>query len=300
MTLKEEVKAGSIIAAALFLLSAFIILIGGSGFFEKYDRYTVQFMNVAGLETGSQVRLGGVRVGRVLEVQAPKKPGEPVTAVIGIQKATTLYQGTKAIISQTGFVGDIYLLLSIQNTTEETIAPGSLIPSQERVQFDVLMSRVETLSQSVDVLIKDINELFSRKNVKGIETLIGNTNQAIMTGSSNLDNVTMSLKTTADKLSAVLAETEGLIAENKGEISKVIQKAREDLQKAGEMIAHIEATALTVEKTAGTAGTAIEQMSESMDLLIGSMTTTTEEMRALIQELNNKPWSIMYKERNDQ
>ncbi len=295
--MKEEIKAGIIIVTSLIILSGFIILIGGSQVFEKFDKYYIKVMNAAGLEVGSQVKLGGVRIGRVLSIKAPNGPGEPVTVEIGIRKGAALYKGTKASITQIGFVGDIYLLLSVDKTTTERIKVGDIIPSQEQVQFDVLMSKVDGLSQTVDGLIKDIDKLFSEKNIKGIETLIGNTNEAIVSGSSNLDKVASSLKGTTDKLELVLNEIEELVKGNKGEVSQMIKKAREDLEKAGEMIKSIEATAKSVEKTSKSADRAIELQSQNLEILLNSMNKTTEDLQDLFQEIKNKPWSIIYKER---
>ncbi|MDP2754470.1 MAG: MlaD family protein [Nitrospirota bacterium] len=295
--MKEEIKAGIIIVTSLIILSGFIILIGGSQVFEKFDKYYIKVMNAAGLEVGSQVKLGGVRVGRVLSIKAPNGPGEPVTVEIGIRKGAALYKGTKASITQIGFVGDIYLLLSVDKTTTERIKVGDIIPSQEQVQFDVLMSKVDGLSQTVDGLIKDIDKLFSEKNIKGIETLIGNTNEAIVSGSSNLDKVASSLKGTTNKLELVLNEIEELVRDNKGEVSQMIKKAREDLEKAGEMIKSIEATAKSVEKTSKSADRVIELQSQNLEILLNTMNKTTEDLQDLFQEIKNKPWSIIYKER---
>ena len=84
-SIKEEIKAGLIVIISLVLLSGFIILIGGSQFFEKLDKYYVKVMDAAGLEVGAQVKLGGVRIGRVLNINAPKGPGQPITIEIGIK-----------------------------------------------------------------------------------------------------------------------------------------------------------------------------------------------------------------------
>src|SRR4030042_1156117 len=295
--MKEEIKAGIIIVTSLIILSGFIILIGGSQVFEKFDKYYIKVMNAAGLEVGSQVKLGGVRIGRVLSIKAPNGPGEPVTVEIGIRKGAALYKGTKASITQIGFVGDIYLLLSVDKTTTERIKVGDIIPSQEQVQFDVLMSKVDGLSQTVDGLIKDIDKLFSEKNIKGIETLIGNTNEAIVSGSSNLDKVASGLKGTTNKLELVLNEIEELVRDNKGEVSQMIKKAREDLEKAGEMIKSMEATAKSVEKTSKSADRVIEIQSQNIEILLNTMNKTTEDLQDLFQEIKNKPWSIIYKER---
>ena len=77
------------------------------------------------------------------------------------------------MITQLGFVGDLYLLLAIDKTTGEKIRVGDVIPSEEAVQFALIMSRVEGLTRSVDGLIKDVDKLFSQKNLDGRRTPCG-------------------------------------------------------------------------------------------------------------------------------
>ncbi len=293
--LKDEIKAGAIIVASLIVLTVFIILIGGRQFFEKFDNYYVMVMNAGDLEAGAQVKLGGVRVGRVLSIRAPEGPGKPVTIEIGIKKGTALYKGTRALITQIGFVGDTYLLLSVDKTSSERLKVGAIIPSDEQVQFTMLMARLEGLSQSVDGLIRDIDRLFSQRNIEGIERLVGNTNKAIASGSSNLDKVASGLKGTTDKLQLVLDEVEKLVRGNKADVSQMIKKAREDLDKAGDMIRTMEQTAKTVDKTSRSVDRAIDLQSQNLDNLLNTMTRTTEDLQDVLQEIKNKPWSILYK-----
>jgi ABC-type transporter Mla subunit MlaD len=294
--MKEVIKAGLLIIVSLLILSGFIILIGGSQFFEKFDNYSVKVMNAAGLEVGAQVRLGGVRMGRVLDIKAPKKPGEPVIIEIGIKRGTPLYKGTKAYITQVGFVGDIYLLLSVANTFDERIELGSVIPSEELVQFSLLMKKLEGISQSLDGLLKDISRIFSPKNVEEIEKLLGNTNKAIVTGSSQLEMIASSLKNTTKKLELVLNEVEELVRGNKEEVTHLIKKAREDLDRAGDTIKTIEKAAKSIDKTSQSIDRAVDLQSQNLDDLINSMSKTTEELQIFLQEVKTKPWSFFYKE----
>lgn len=286
---QEMIKAGILVGASLLIMGAFIMLIGGGKLFEKFDAYTIKVKNSAGLEVGSQVRLGGVRVGRVGSISEPSGAGEPVVIEIGLRKGTRIYQGTKAMVSQVGFVGDLYLLLAVDQTTNELIKPGGTIPAIESIDFSVVMSRVDTLSQSVDGLVKDVNKVFSPKNVQGIEDLVANTNKAIVSTSANIDQVAKSLKTTATKLDRVLTEVEALVKNNKGELGELIKKARVDLERAEEMIKSFEKTAKTVDRT-------VEVQSINLDNLLNTMTRTTEELENVIQDLKAKPWSIIYKE----
>jgi phospholipid/cholesterol/gamma-HCH transport system substrate-binding protein len=313
-SIKEEIKAGLIVIISLVLLSGFIILIGGSQFFEKLDKYYVKVMDAAGLEVGAQVKLGGVRIGRVLNINAPKGPGQPITIEIGIKNGTILYKGTQALITQVGLVGDIYLLLSVDRTTKERIQVGETIPSEEQVQFARIMAKVEDLSKSIDRLISDVDKLFSQKNIKGIEKVIENTNRTIVSASSSVDKIVSALKGTTDKIELVLNEIEGFVRDNKGEVSLVIKKGRETIEKAEEMIKAFEGTAntlsstinstsksvdktiMSVDKTVKSVDQAIDLQSQNLDQLLNLMTRTTEDLQDLIQELKAKPWGLIYKE----
>lgn len=295
--MKEEVKAGIIIVLSIFVMSVFIIFIGGGRLFDDFDKYYVHVNNAGGLEIGAQVRLGGVRVGRILSINPPEGPGDPVKVEIGVKKGTVLYEGTKAMITQLGFVGDIYLLLTVHNTKQEKINVGDVIPSKEQFQFDMLMSKLEDLSVSVENLVKDINKIFSQKNIKGIETLVENTNKAIVSGATDINQIASSLQETTDKLKIVLDGIEDIIYENRDEIAELIKRAREDLEKAGEMFESFEATAKSIEATSQSADEAINLQSQNLDTLLNTLNQTTEELQELLQEIKNKPWSIIRMEK---
>jgi len=293
---KEEIKAGLIVVTSLILLSGFIILIGGTQFFEKLDKYYVKVMDAAGLEVGAQVRLGGVRIGRVLNISTPSGPGQPITIETGIKQGTILYKGTQALITQVGLVGDLYVLLSIEKTTNERFRVGDTIPSQEQVPFGRIMARVEEIANSVNTLIGDVNKIFSEKNLMGIEKVIENTNRTISSTSSSLDQIASALKSTTERLGLILNEIEGLVQENRGEISLTIKKAREDMERVGELIKAFEDTGRTLNKTSKTIDTAINLQSQNLNHLLNLMTKTTEDLQDLIQEIKTKPWSLIYKE----
>lgn len=269
--LKEEIKAGVIIVSSLILLSAFTILVGGTSFFEKFDKYYVKLVNAAGLEPGSQVRIGGVRAGRVLSIEPPGKAGEPVTITIGLKPGTAIYEGTKAYITQVGFVGDAYLLLSIENTTGGKLKAGDTVPSVESVDFKLLMIKVSEISRSLDKLLIDIDKLFSENNVAGVQ-------KAIISAGSALD------------------ELAGFLGDNKEEMTELINKTRETIRQAGETVKAIEHTAEKVGKTTDTIDKTVSLQSDNLSNLLTSLTETTEDLKETLQEIKNKPWSVIYKE----
>jgi len=287
--LREEIKAGLIIGIAIILLTGLVIVIGGAQFLEKFDTYKIKVKNAAGLEPGSQVRLGGVRIGRVISIREPQLSGEAVVIEIGIKAGKPIYKGTKACITQLGFVGDIYLLLSVNDTVNERIRVGDEIPSEEVVDFGVIMAKVEGLSKSLDLLIKDIDKVFSPQNIQQVEVLLGNTNKAVVSVSSNVEKMATDLRKTTDKFSVVLDELEGLVSNNKGEFGQLLRQARLDLEKAATMLA-------SIEKSSETVGRAVDMQSQNLDNLLNSMTQTMDQLQDLIHDIKSKPWSVLYKE----
>lgn len=295
--LKEEVKAGTIIVLSLIILSGFVIFIGGTQVFQKLDTYHVELMNVAGIEEGATVKLGGVNVGKVLKIKTPTAAGRPVAITIGVKKGTVLYKGTRASISQVGFMGDLYILLSLEKTTNEQIKVGDTIPSDEQVQFNVLMARLDNISQSADQLIRDVDTIFSDRNKKHVEDILKNTNSAIVSGSSSISTSAAALRATAAKLESVLNQVEGIVGENRGDVALLIKRARENMEKAGDMIKTLDSTAKNINKTIGTADRTIDLQSQNIDALLTNMNRAAEDLRDVLHEVKNKPWSMIYKEK---
>ena len=66
----SELKIGILAVAALVLAAMFIIAVGGQGGFawERYELKT-KFADVQGLKAGAVVRVAGVEVGKVTEVE---------------------------------------------------------------------------------------------------------------------------------------------------------------------------------------------------------------------------------------
>src|SRR5215471_21529659 len=87
-----EVKVGALILVSLVLLGGFVLIMGGLSF-EKTYRLYVDFQNPGGLVSGAAVRIGGVKVGSVKDMEflggkIDPKTGRPVVvrAEIAVEK----------------------------------------------------------------------------------------------------------------------------------------------------------------------------------------------------------------------
>src|SRR5918999_929835 len=80
----SELKIGIITVVAIGLAVMLIVAVGGQGGFS-WDRYTLKtkFSNVQGLKSGAVVRVAGVEVGKVTDVQLE---GAEVLVTLGINE----------------------------------------------------------------------------------------------------------------------------------------------------------------------------------------------------------------------
>ncbi|MBI5187665.1 MAG: MCE family protein [Nitrospirae bacterium] len=296
--LRDEVRAGLVVFVSLFLMSIFVILIGGSAVFEKYDKYYAEVSNSGSLEQGAQVRLGGVRAGRVLNISIPEGEKGHVLIEFGVKKGTPIYKGTKAVIATFGFVGDTYLLLDISKATDEILTSSTsmtktILPAKDPFEFKDFADKFDALSATADALMRDATKLFDSKNLQEFGNLLSNTNKAIVSTSSDIREITSGLRSTMDKLETVLIEMDKVVKDNRGEFGLTIKKARINLEKAEGMIENMEKASASLNKT-------INLQSRNIDALLRSLTETAENLNDVLQGLKEKPWSVIYRERQEE
>ncbi|MBF0554181.1 MAG: MCE family protein [Nitrospirae bacterium] len=298
--IKDEIKAGVVVVTTLLVISVFVILVGGGLFRGKYDIYYVKLKDVAGIDVGSQVRLGGMRVGKITNIIIPDTAKDPLTIVLGINKGTKFYKGTKAMISQIGFVGEIYMGLSLGDIAESKIEPGSTIPSEETVGFGDLLIKLAKATESLNKLLKDVDAMFGKQNQKQVEDLLANTNKAVITVNAEIQNVSHSLTKTFAKMDGVLKELNELLKDNKGEVATLLKTVTQEVRKIGTLVEAFEKIAGSLTKTSNSVNNLVDDQSQNLTEVMKNITTTLEDLQGALQEIKSKPWSFLYKEKENE
>src|SRR5882672_2250500 len=80
---------GVFIVGALAIFAGGIFWIGSKQFlFTATYRLNAEFQNVAGLNGGAEVRVGGIHEGTVKTIQLPQKPEDKVRIIMDMAKST--------------------------------------------------------------------------------------------------------------------------------------------------------------------------------------------------------------------
>ncbi len=142
---KDIIKAALTVVLGLILLGVFIVALGGRRFWENYDYYAIVFDSVKDLSAGRPVKYAGLDIGRVEDISIdPKSPGQ-VLVRIAVKQGFPLFNGTFALISQKGLVGDNYVFLQLQGQAGQQLKPGSHIPSKQVMSLNELANQISDL-----------------------------------------------------------------------------------------------------------------------------------------------------------
>lgn len=294
--MRDEIKAGLIITIGMAILTLSVIAIGGSKIFDSFDVYYVKLFNVTGLDSGSNVMLGGMKVGRVLSIRSPEKPNSPIIIEIGIDKGTPIYEGTTANISQVGFVGDIFLQLHLNPTKGDRIPPNSFIPAVEQSNFNTIMAKAEELTVSLKKLVEDTNKIFTDENTKKVSMILDNTNNIIVNTDKRLEHAVSSLKDMVSRLNSTLSKIETTIDDNRGDIRDIVIKLKRDIDAIEGLISSLKETSQSINKTVNSANHMIQNQNENLDLIFMQLIKTTDSLNEAIVEFNQRPWRLLYRE----
>jgi phospholipid/cholesterol/gamma-HCH transport system substrate-binding protein len=190
--------------------------------------YSAMFTDVYGLREGDDVRMAGVRVGRVEKIYLE---GKLAKVSFVVQQEQRLYGNTVASVTYQNIVGQRYLGLSLgKEGSQEPLAPGGVI-ALERTEpsFDVtaLLNGFEPLfsllnPHDADNLTKGVIESL-QGDTSSLATLISQTStltetfagrdQALGGVITNLNKVVGNLAAQNDNLDGVITQTRDMVSD---------------------------------------------------------------------------------------
>src|SRR5882724_3086981 len=108
-------RLGVFIVVALLIFAGGVFWIGNKQFlFHSTYRLRAEFQNVAGLNEGAEVRVGGIHEGTVRQIQLPAHPNEKARIVMDLAQRTqnVIKKDSVASIQTEGLVGDKFVEIS--------------------------------------------------------------------------------------------------------------------------------------------------------------------------------------------
>jgi phospholipid/cholesterol/gamma-HCH transport system substrate-binding protein len=156
--MSRAARLGAFIVATLAILAAGVFIVGSKRYlFSSTYQLKTQFDNVAGLDAGGDVRVGGVHSGTVRNIVLPHKPGEKVTVVMDLGKSTheIIKQDSVASIETEGLLGNQYMAISFGSAGRADVRDGDIIASQPPLEMAELLKKTSGILDSSQQAIQN-------------------------------------------------------------------------------------------------------------------------------------------------
>ncbi|MBI2344799.1 MCE family protein [Candidatus Dependentiae bacterium] len=191
MQIKTETKVGLFVIIAIAIFIAMTIGIGAFRFSSTgYVPYKVSFDDVSGLSKKAEVKISGVKVGWIENIELLSNG--KAQADIMVNKKYNLYDNAYAIVRQEGLIGTKYLELVPGDPMLPKLPSGNALarPGREAVSVDELLFKFKNIATHVEQVTDSIKEAFTgQEKSEQLKSLIEN----LANASAKIDRISSSL-----------------------------------------------------------------------------------------------------------
>ncbi len=243
MRFSNEAKVGFLVV--LFSLGfAFLILTFGElPFFRPAVKtYRVYFDNVAGLSVGADVRVAGIKAGKVKSISL--RDGK-VEVVFEVNRDISIYKDAQAEIGTLGLMGDKYLNIYPGSPQAGVLEEGQSISRVSGyADTDLLIRQMTDAAESVKLMVQNFQIILAenrediRRVVQNLEMLTHNLNliamenrEALRGAIHNINllsyNLNKTLPQTIESIDRLARSLEAMASENRQDIRETIANLRQ-------------------------------------------------------------------------
>jgi phospholipid/cholesterol/gamma-HCH transport system substrate-binding protein len=171
--MSRAARLGAFIIATLAILVSVIFIIGGKQYlFTSTYRLSAQFSSVVGLDSGAEVRVGGVHSGSVRSVDLPTKPTDKITVWMDLDRSThnIIKQDSIAAVETEGLLGNEYIAISFGSANSANVVDGGTIGTEPPVEMSNLIKKTDHILDSSQEALKNVTR--ATANLSSISTKI--------------------------------------------------------------------------------------------------------------------------------
>jgi phospholipid/cholesterol/gamma-HCH transport system substrate-binding protein len=158
-----ETKLGIFVILAVFAAWIIVETLGSADWFSHGYHVTAQFDTVQDLKPGDRVKMAGVEIGRVDDIQLTDTK---VKVFMKLHDNAMVKTDSKASIKFTGLMGQNFVALDFGSPTNNTLAEnGTVLSSVEQPDLSAIMTKLDGAVDGIQNMTKtfasdDIHNLF--------------------------------------------------------------------------------------------------------------------------------------------
>ena len=292
MKIRKEFKIG-VFAVAVILFSWWgIKWLQGQNMLLSSSSYYAYYEDVSGLMVSSRVKLRGVQIGNVQDIELD---GDKVRVEMLIEDeyAALIPANSVAELGSASLMGGTEIVI-IQGDATEKIKPEGIITG--RVKPDLVGTMSEKAGELLDGLnttVGGINELLSTNReaidnmITNLEAMTMSINSMLGAARNNIDGTLSNLRTFTDTLAANSGRIEAMI----GNIDKMTTDLAEAnfVEQLNSTLTSLDAIVTSIENGDGTAGMLINDKA-----LYESLNDAGDNLAELLEDLKANPMRYVH------
>jgi phospholipid/cholesterol/gamma-HCH transport system substrate-binding protein len=158
-------KLGMFVLTGLVVFVLTIYFVGKQkNLFGSTFRLKAQFKTVSGLKVGNNVRLAGINIGTVDDIEILTDTSVMVNLVIKKEVQQFIKADAKASIGSDGLMGDKVLTISSGSPDRGTVKDNDLMSSKVAIEMDDIMSSVKTSVDNAAIISTQLAQFSSKMN----------------------------------------------------------------------------------------------------------------------------------------
>jgi len=165
--MSQNLRLGAFIVFTLAILATGVFLIGSrESMFRLSYEVRADFHNVAGLNEGADVRVGGLRKGSVKNIQLPKRADGKVVVLMDLEKETQsiVKMDSVADIKSEGMLGDKYIEISFGSMDSAKLRGGETIGSRTPLDISDLFGKANQILDTTQAALQNVQSATSNIN----------------------------------------------------------------------------------------------------------------------------------------
>jgi phospholipid/cholesterol/gamma-HCH transport system substrate-binding protein len=308
----EEIKVGALAVVATVLFLSALAFVGGVNLLRKKQvAYTTYFKFAGGLEPGTFVRFGGLKVGAVQSAEIDPQDSTRIRVRLLVAAGTPVRVNSRARISTLGFLGENYVEISHGTRDVARLEPNGEIAALEIVQLAEVFNNINNITVNANKLVNDIddrflvladnthrllenmNSLVGPENRQRIESALANTDALLAetrprlkTTLANLDAASAKLRPTLDNANSAITQTKTLV----GNMDSVVEENRQEIRQA---LLDLRAALTEAQRLMGDVQESLDANRANLDETLENIRASSQNLKQFTDTIKQRPFSLI-------
>lgn len=285
-------KIGLFVIVLIVSLLFVVFWLGKFGFEKKkFDEYTIYFKeSVSGLNIGSSIKYKGFEVGNVKEIKLNPNNSEEIQIDITIKKETPIKEDNYAVLGNLGITGLKYIELKGGSNNSNLLKEdenGFKIISSKTSDLTTLVDSTTDLTNELTLVLAQMKKLLADENIKIISQILDKTQNSM----SNVEQFSNYLVNNEKKLDELLKNINILTKNGNKSFESIDKSASSFKELSNEILVEIKKGSFDINDMS-------KESFEKLNIVLNSLDSTLLQTQILIDNLNQSPSDILFKQKN--